>query len=262
MDTHRRRAVAVVGAVVVGATLVASTQASASSSLYLSDVAANAKTPGFSAPNVLSPQLAELVVAQGANALENPTAAIGSYGYDADGPFVALPGGNVEAHKTEPDKNTYLVLHDQRGKDPAYDYGSHFLFQGHETGSPGYITRINLDADGAHRVTLLATKDSSNANLPNFDGSTWDPWAKRLLMTAENGNKGGVWQATLDVPSTVDNLSNVLGKGGYEGIQNDDRGNVYIVEDSGGNAGGSTSPNTKASKRPNSYIYRFLGTNL
>ena len=44
-----------------------------------------------------------------------------------------------------------------KGADPSYDYGTHFLFQGHETGSPGYVTRVNLDADTAHRVTLLAT---------------------------------------------------------------------------------------------------------
>ena len=43
-----------------------------------------------------------------------------------------------EAHKTEPDKNTYLVLRGQPGADPDYDYGTHFLFQGHETGPPGY----------------------------------------------------------------------------------------------------------------------------
>ena len=71
------------------------------------------------------------------------------------------PGVATEAFKTEPDKNTYLVFrHGLSGADSSYDYGTHFLFQGHETGSPGYITRINLDADAAHRVTVLATKDS------------------------------------------------------------------------------------------------------
>jgi hypothetical protein len=52
-----------------------------------------------------------------------------------------------------------------------------------------------------------------------FDGSTWYPWAQRLLFTAENGNAGGVWQATLDVPSRVEDISGVLGRGGYEGIR-------------------------------------------
>ena len=74
---------------------------------------------------------------------------------------------NVEASKTEPDKNTYLILQGLHGADPNYNYGTHFLFQGHETGQrdaagnvQGYITRINLDADGPHPVTLLATADS------------------------------------------------------------------------------------------------------
>jgi hypothetical protein len=93
----------------------------------------------------------------------------------------------TEAHKTEPDKNTYLVFkHGLPGADPNYWYGTHFLFQGHETGSPGYITRINLDADAAHRVTLLASTDATGANIADIDGSTWDPWAQRLLFTTEN----------------------------------------------------------------------------
>ena len=94
---------------------------------------------------VLSPELSQTVVAQGSMKLENPTAQIGYYGYDSDqvnaagrGVMVPLPGTTVEAHKTEPDKNTYLVfkkgLH---GADPSYDYGTHFLFQGHESGYAG-----------------------------------------------------------------------------------------------------------------------------
>ena len=82
-------------------------------------------------------------------------------------------GATKEAHKTEPDKNTYLVFKQGlTGADPSYDYGTHFLFQGHESGSPGYITRINLDADPAHRVTVLATSDATGAPLADIDGST------------------------------------------------------------------------------------------
>jgi hypothetical protein len=79
---------------------------------------------------------------------------------------------NVEATKTEPDKNTYLVLDHLAGADPNYDYGHHFLFQGHELSvsdangnALSFISRINLDADGAHRVTLLADHDSNGTPL-------------------------------------------------------------------------------------------------
>ena len=63
------------------------------------------------------------------------------------------------------------------------DYGRHFLFQGHEggAGGAGYITRINLDADAAHRVTLLATQDAAGKPLTTIDGFTWDPWAQRPM---------------------------------------------------------------------------------
>src|SRR5262249_20821425 len=168
---------------------------------------ANPKTVGVVVPNVLSPELAEVVRAQGAMLLENPVSPALYYGYNDDHPnLMPSLGSNVEASKTEPDKNTYLVLDGQRGADPNFNYGRHFLFQGHEAGvgGRGYITRVNLDADVAHRVTLLATTDIHGVPLPTFDGSTWYPWSRHLLFTSENGNAGGVWQATPDVPSAVE----------------------------------------------------------
>ncbi len=226
---------------------------------------ANAKTAGMSRPNVLSPEVQDVTWAQGSTPVENPSNGISYYGYDDGGTFMPLPSSYtagppasvsisqvapIEATKTEPDKNVYLVLDNVKGADPNYDYGRHFLFQGHENGSPGYITRINLDADGPHRVTLLATQDAAT-NLPVFDGSTWDPWAKRLLFTSEGSTTGGVWQANLDVPAKADNLQAYLGVGGFEGIQNDDRGQLYIVEDVGG------STNANKVKPVNSFVYRF-----
>ncbi len=90
--------------------------------------------------------------------LENPQGIVGWYGYENDAPsptdaslpqFVPAAGSTTEAQKTEPDKNVYLVLKNQHGADPHYDYGTHFLFQGHEGGvtvagttvKQGYLTR-------------------------------------------------------------------------------------------------------------------------
>jgi len=228
---------------------------------------ANTRVDGMARPNVLSPELSETIAAQGSNALENGTAANPSYGYDGDGTMLPLAGDvqstshNVEATKTEPDKNTYLVLDKAAGADPSYDYGHHFLFQGHELAakdaagqSEGFISRVNLDADGAHRVTLLADHDADGNRIATIDGSTWDPFAQRLLFTTENVSAPGVYQATLDVPSTVQDLSFAFGHGGYEGIQNDANGNLWIVEDIGGAAGAVN----KHAKQPNSFVYRFV----
>ncbi len=240
----------------------------------------NPKAPGITAPNALTPELVETMVAQGAMPLENPgpTGDLGGgtsipvthYGYYGDGPFLPPPCAPpacptpIEARKSEPDKNTYLVFRDGLpGADPHYDYGHRFLFQGHENGSASmatgnpasYITRVNLDADVAHRVTLLATTDVDGHALPVFDGSTWDPWTEKLLFTAELGNKGGVWQASVDeVPARVEDISGALGRGGYEGIQNDSAGNLWIVEDTGG----GTNAACPAARQPNSFVYRFV----
>jgi hypothetical protein len=220
------------------------------------------------APTLLAPELVQVPVAQGETRLENPSAVFATYGYAEDhADRMAAPGATrwptklIEKTKTEPDKNVYLVLDNQKGPDPAYSYGRRFLFQGHESGptrsmigpKEGLVTRINLDADEAHRVTLMAEKDASGIPLPPFDGITWYPFSQRLLLTAELGANGGVWQATLDVPSKVEDISGSLGRAGYEGIQADSSGNLWIVEDSY-----EVTLASGKEKRPYSYLYRFV----
>jgi hypothetical protein len=254
-----------VGTVVaVGGTLAGVGLASASGggSVLTSVPTANAKSDGYSPASKLSPQLRQIVVAQGSTKLENPSALVSYYGYyndvlnsGGDPQMLPLSGALTEAQKSEPDKNTYLVFdHSLPGADPSYYYGTHFLFQGHELGVGGnsYITRINLDADAAHRVTLLATTDGNGQPIAPIDGSTWDPWARRLLFTTENQNKP-TYAATPGYPSVVTDVSGALGRGGYEGIQNDSAGDLWIVED----IGGSTKSGTTA-KRPNSFVYRYV----
>jgi hypothetical protein len=226
--------------------------------------AANSKSPGYAPASQLTREWRQQPVAEGAMPLENPEGIIGWYGYQNDVPSPGNPAGPqmvpatlatpAEAQKTEPDKNTYLILWGQKGADPHYNYGTHFLFQGHEAGVSGasYITRINLDADTAHRVTLMATHDVNGNPIANIDGSTWDPFSQRLLFTTENAN-APTYAATLSVPSQVEDVSGALGRGGYEGIQNDNYGNIWLVED----IGGSNKPGTTA-KVPNSFVYRYV----
>jgi hypothetical protein len=250
-------AVAVVAAVILTATV----SATPPSGPTLSNVAtANTRSAGYAPASKLSPELEQIAVAQGSTKLENGNAQVSYYGYDNDLLTVSgepqmtpTPAVVNEAHKTEPDKNTYLAFKNGLGgADPSYDYGTHFLFQGHETGSPGYITRINLDADAAHRVTLLAIADVNGNPIADIDGSTWDPWAHRLLFTTENSG-APTYAATPGYPSVVTDVSGALGRGGYEGIQNDSDGNIWIVED----VGGANKPGTTA-KIPNSFVYRFV----
>lgn len=261
-----------VGAVAVagGALFVAAGVASPSSDTRLSGVpTANQRAAGYAPASRLSPELAQIAWAQGSTKLENPHGIVGFYGYENDVPsadnpalpqMVPTPASATEAIKTEPDKNTYLTFqHGSAGADPAYDYGTHFLFQGHENAakdaagkSLGLITRINLDADAEHRVTLMASSDTSGAPLATIDGSTWDPWAQRLILTTESASKP-TYAATATFPAAVEDVSGALGRGGYEGVQNDSAGNLWIVEDIGGAGKAGTT-----AKQPNSFVYRYV----
>jgi hypothetical protein len=248
------------------AAMTASWAAFAGSMAQMPGVDAIAKSDAGQPATQLSTFFTQKIVASGKMALENPTSLLTRYGYASDGPMMPAAGDvqskdhKVEASKTEPDKNTYLVLTGQKGPDAGYDYGSHFLFQGHEAGAEiekrpqGYLTRVNLDADEAHRITLMADKDSAGKTLPFIDGSTWNPFAQRLLLTGEEGDEGGVWQATAAYPSTADDLRGVFGVGSYEGVQVDADGTVWIIEDEGGKGG----EKTKKAKQPNSFVYRLV----
>jgi hypothetical protein len=105
---------------VAGAAVLAATgAASPISGPSLTNVPANTKSNGYAPPNVLSPELRQTVVAQGATKVENPSTAISYYGYDNNvlntaGQPVMVPTSTnpAEAKKTEPDKNTYLVFKD------------------------------------------------------------------------------------------------------------------------------------------------------
>jgi len=263
----RRRILWVLLAAVIGGAGAAVALGGPGDVSYTNVASANVKAAGYSPPDVLSPELRQTMVAQGSMRLDGAQDPVGWYGYINDAPspdnaalpqMVGTPASPAEAQKTEPDKNTYLVLDHQTGADPKYDYGTHFLFQGHEVGGlvsgkkESLITRINLDADSAHRVTLLAATDSGGKPIAGIDGSTWDPWAKRLLFTTENST-APTYAATATYPSTVTDVSGALGRGGYEGIQDDSAGNIWIVED----VGGSNRPGTTA-KRPNSFLYRYV----
>src|SRR4051812_40668147 len=217
---------------------------------HLTDVpSANQKAAGYAPASRLAAELHQVAWAQGSTRLENPRDIVSFYGYENDVPSAddpALPqmlpttANPTEAQKTEPDKNTYLRFkHGLSGPDADYDYGTRFLYQGHEAGATvggkkrGYITRVNLDADAAHRVTLMVTQDDKGEPINTIDGSTWDPFARRLLFTTESAN-APTYAATAGYPSRVEDVSGALGRGGYEGVQGDGDGNIWIVEDIGG----------------------------
>ena len=126
----------VIGAVLTGWLVVSATGVEA----QLTHVpTANPKVPGVVQPNVLSPELTEVIRAEGAMLLENPVSPAKYYGYNDDKPnLMPLPPPALlkdEAHE-DGARQEHLprARTGQRGADPTYDYGRHFLFQGHESG--------------------------------------------------------------------------------------------------------------------------------
>jgi hypothetical protein len=153
----------------------------------------NAQPRVDSPPNVMAKGFSLVPLVQGVDPIENPVGLYQTYGFLNDH---ASQASGLDT-KTEPDQNTYLVTKSNPGgPTPHFDYGRHFLIQGHEVadGSHAYLTRINLDVkDTAHRITLLnAPGADGDTGLASVDGSTYDPFAKRLLFTAEAGADGGV----------------------------------------------------------------------
>jgi hypothetical protein len=216
----------------------------------------SAASPEIITDNVISPEFAPDLVEQGTDILENPSGVITRFGNLSDG------------SRTEPDINTYLILdHNPGGPTPGYDYGRHFLFQGHEmpngNTNRAYLTRINLDvAHPDHRITLMTPGDANAiTNFNSIDGSTWNPFSQTLLFTQEAGANGGVIEMGADFdPMTggghgLRTLYGSLGRGGYEGIHPDNWGNILIIED----VGGTTVMNS--GRNPNSFVYRFLPLN-
>jgi hypothetical protein len=218
--------------------------------------------PVMVTPSVFSPEFSRGLIAEGLDLLENPSGVITKFGNLSTGA------------RTEPDENTYLILdHNPGGPIPDYDYGRHFLFQGHEnSGNLAYVTRINLDvADPDHRFTLLTPVGMDGlTHFNSIDGSTWDPFSRTLLFAQEAGNllgtgTGGVIEMGADFdPNTgagvgLRTLYGSMGRGGFEGIHPDNRGNIWIVEDVGGTTL-MNQPNGFGDfgKNPNSFVYRFV----
>ena len=135
MSSKLQRRVLQAGAVTIagGALFVAIGAASGPGTDLGNVPTANQRAAGYAPATALSGELAQIAVAQGSTALESPHGIVTHYGYENDVPSAdnpALPQmlptstSNTEAQKTEPDKNTYLVLKGAAGADPEYDYGT------------------------------------------------------------------------------------------------------------------------------------------
>ena len=226
------------------------------------------RTPGPTATrpaSKLSPELSQTVVAQGSTKLENPSALTSYYGYDND---VAERGRRSRrwcrrrparpARPTRPSPTRTPTSSSSTActaPTPTTTTAPTSCSRATRAArGASYITRINLDADAAHRVTLLATQRLDGHRSPTIDGSTWDPWAKRLLLTTENPS-APTYAATPDYPSTVDRR---LRRARAAAATRASRTTRTATSGSSRTSAAPSKPGHARAKRPNSFVYRYV----
>ena len=154
------------------------------------------KVAGNAVPVTLMRGLEKVPVAQGSDRMDGGTAANPFYGYDGDGPMVPAPGDLPTPHaiwsrRPRPSRTrtrTWCCM-DRTAPTHAYNYGTHFVFQGHEGGSPGFLTPDQprrrrgapRHADGDAR-TRTATRCPTTTARPGIRSHS------RLLLTTEDNS--------------------------------------------------------------------------
>ena len=223
---------------------VAATSASPPHEPDLTSVAsANTRAAGYAPSSKLSVELAGQVVAQGATPAREPDLADRLLRLRerrrqrrrpdeaADG---ADPGRRQTRHRRLSRTRTRTSRSSMRctARTRNYYYGKRFLYQGHENATSvngvkqGLITRINLDADPAHRVTLLATTDSERCGDQHDRRLGLGPLGREADLHDRERERADLrGDAGLSRPRSTD-ISGALGRGGYEGVSLDSEGNV------------------------------------
>ena len=243
------------GKVILGAVVAAGAAifaATVGASLFdVSDLttvpSANPKAAGYAPASQLSPELRQTLVAQGSTPLENPQGIVGWYGYENDAP--------------SPDDACAAAVRPGSGQ---HDRGAEDRARQERLPRPEEPARGRLRTTTTARTSSSrATRARRRASQATSRGSTSTPTARTASRcwrrkdttgrpdpdrsTASPGIRGRsgscsrprtrsapTYAATLGVPSQVEDVSGALGRGGYEGIQNDSDGNIWIVEDIGG----------------------------
>jgi hypothetical protein len=167
----------VAGVIGIGAAAPAAGVASPPSWPSLTGVpTANTRSDGYAPASKLSPELRQVAVAQGATRLENPSPLTSFYGYDNDvlnaagnPQMVPIPANpTTEAHKTEPDENTYFVFKNGLdGADPGYDYDSGYVWDVTKDYSNSANQPVRWLAEGRD---ASATIDAANGGFGKNDG--------------------------------------------------------------------------------------------
>ena len=218
--------------------------ASAHGGPALSDAGpANTKTAGITLPDKLSPQWREITVAQGSNALENPSATSGYYGYYNDGPMLPAPG-DVQAPGTTSRRRRASPTRTPTSSSRASTAPTRSTTTARTSSTRATSsTRPSGELHHAHQPRRRRGPPGDEARrdrgrrqtpMPEIDGSTWDPFAQRLLFTTEGGAERRRRRGDARLPVQGHDALGRARPGRLRGHPERQYGNVYIVEDVGG----------------------------
>ena len=149
------------------------------------------------------------------------------------------------------------------GADPSYDYGTHFLFQGHESGAWSRDAGRQAGVHHAHQPRRRrgaprdAARDQDDDGNPLADDRRLDlgPVGEAAALHDGEHERADLRGDRRTIRRRSTDVSGALGRGGYEGIQDDSDGNIWIVED----IGGSNKPGSdRVARSPNSFVYRYV----
>ena len=216
---------------------------------------ANTKSAGITSPNVLSVELIETAVAQGSIPLENPTATIGYYGYLSNGSLVPGPNSVQSAGPQRRGVQDRARQEHVPGPRPPARPGRRLRLRP-PLPVPGPRDRRRATSPASTSMPTARTGSRSSQST-DVDGNPL-PVVRRLdvgpvrrrpaVHRRARHRPAASGQPRSASPRRSSTSSGALGRGGYEGIQNDSAGNLWIVEDVGGVGRQPADPASRSSR--------------
>ena len=200
--------------------------------------------------------------------LENGTDAVPYYGYDGRDGATAVPAGARLERRGDEDRARQEHLPRLQGRPDgpgrrATTTARTSSSRATSAGRPGSITRINLDADGAHRVTLMATQTDAGVPLRRSTARPGIRSPRSCSSRPRAARTSSIYQATPDFPShrstSRTSSAALASRASRTTSRATSTSSRTSAEDEWPDRpSGRQHLGQRGTKQPNSFIYRFM----